>query len=145
MQSKLQNVYSEIYLYQQCEFKFSVLYVQQALIKAIALRRTKDMQVDGKRLVELPRKTISMHYVELTPEDRELYDKVEESGKEVIERFMRSGTVLQNYATVLQIILRLRQICNHSGLCPAYTQMFAGELNQKGKTIISFHPSAILL
>lgn len=103
------------------------------------------MQVDGKRLVELPRKTISMHYVELTPEDRELYDKVEESGKEVIERFMRSGTVLQNYATVLQIILRLRQICNHSGLCPAYTQMFAGELNQKGNTIISFHPSTILL
>ncbi|KAG0623190.1 hypothetical protein M758_3G155200 [Ceratodon purpureus] len=103
----------------------------QALIKAIALRRTKDMQVDGRRLVELPRKTISMHYVELTPEDRELYDKVEENGKDVIERFMKSGTVLQNYATVLQIILRLRQICNHPGLCPAYTEMFAAELNQK--------------
>jgi len=95
------------------------------------------MQVDGKRLVELPRKTILMHYVDLTPEDRELYDKVEENGKEVVERFMENGTVLQNYATVLQIILRLRQICNHSGLCPAYTEMFAAELNQKGKTIIS--------
>lgn len=103
----------------------------QALIKAIALRRTKNMQVDGRRLVELPSKTISLHSVELTPEDRELYDKVEENGKEVIERFMESGTVLQNYATVLQIILRLRQICNHSALCPAYTEMFAAELNQK--------------
>lgn len=91
------------------------------------------MQVDGRRLVELPSKTISLHSVELTPEDRELYDKVEENGKEVIERFMESGTVLQNYATVLQIILRLRQICNHSALCPAYTEMFAAELNQKGK------------
>lgn len=96
------------------------------------------MQVDGRRLVELPSKTISMHYVELTLEDRELYDKVEENGKEVIERLMNSGTVLQNYATVLQIILRLRQICNHSALCPAYTKMFAAELNQTGKTTNDF-------
>lgn len=95
------------------------------------------MQVDGKRLVELPSKTIVMHFVELNPDDRELYDKVEENGKEIIERFMRTGTVLQNYATVLEIILRLRQICNHSGLCPTYTQMVAGELIQRGNPITS--------
>lgn len=109
-------------------------------MKAIALRRTKDMQVDGKRLVELPRKTISMHYVDLSPEDREVYDKVEEIGKEVIEGYMRSGTVLQNYATVLQIILRLRQICDHAGLCPAYTEMLTAELNRKGRLFLSSLP-----
>lgn len=107
-------------------------------MKAIALRRTKDMQVDGKRLVELPRKTISMHYVDLSPEDREVYDKVEEIGKEVIEGYMKSGTVLQNYASVLQIILRLRQICDHTGLCPAYTEMLTAELNQQGRLFLSF-------
>lgn len=97
------------------------------------------MQVDGKRLVELPRKTVSMHYVDLSPEDREVYDKVEEIGKEVIEGYMRSGTVLQNYASVLQIILRLRQICDHTGLCPAYTEMLTAELNRKGtRSFLSF-------
>lgn len=104
----------------------------QALMKAIALRRTKEMQVDGQRLVELPRKTVNLHYVELSAEDREVYDKVEEDGKEVVGRFMKTGTVLQNYATVLQIILRLRQLCDHSALCPAYSEMLSAELNKKG-------------
>ncbi|KAH9547320.1 hypothetical protein CY35_11G028300 [Sphagnum magellanicum] len=98
----------------------------QALMKAIALRRTKELQVNGHRLVELPRKTVTIHYVDLAAEDREVYDKLEENGKEVIGQLVQSGTVLQNYASVLQIILRLRQICDHSALCPAYSEMLCG-------------------
>src|SRR5690606_29925931 len=29
------------------------------------------------------------------------------------DSFVKSGTVLQNYATVLELLLRLRQACNH--------------------------------
>eukprot|EP00249_Psilotum_nudum_P023028 c28730_g1_i2 orf=268-2055(+) len=97
----------------------------QALMMTIALRRSKDMRIDGKRLVDLPQKTVSIYNVELSPEDRELYDKVEWEGKQLVRQYVASGTVLQNYATVLQIILRLRQICDHSALCPLQDQLLA--------------------
>lgn len=50
--------------------------------------------MDGWRLVEFFSKMIFLYFVELILEDRELYDKVEENGKEVIECFMESGIVL---------------------------------------------------
>ncbi|KAH7425334.1 hypothetical protein KP509_11G049800 [Ceratopteris richardii] len=90
----------------------------QALLMAIALRRTKDMEVDNKRLVDLPRRTVNIHFVELDVKDRQLYDKIELEGKRLVGQYVASGTVLQNYSTILQIILRLRQICDHSDLCP---------------------------
>lgn len=90
----------------------------QALLMTIALRRTKDMKVDDKRLVDLPQRTVTVHNVDLSQEDRQLYDRVELEGKRLVGQYVASGTVLQNYSTVLQIILRLRQICDHSSLCP---------------------------
>ena len=76
------------------------------------------MKVDDKRLVDLPRRTVTVHKVELGTEDRRIYDRLELEGKRLVGQFVESGTVLQNYSTILQIILRLRQICDHSSLCP---------------------------
>lgn len=76
------------------------------------------MKVNDRRLVDLPRRTVTVHNVDLSLEDRQLYDKLELEGKRLVGQFVESGTVLQNYSTILQIILRLRQLCDHSSLCP---------------------------
>nr|ATG70975.1 DNA/RNA helicase protein [Cupressus duclouxiana] len=100
----------------------------QALMETIALRRTKDMKINGQRLVELPPKFVEIHLVELCDEERQLYDRLEAEGKKVVQHFINSGTVLNNYSTVLQILLRLRQLCDDPALCPSDVELLISSL-----------------
>ncbi|KAM5574492.1 putative SWI/SNF-related matrix-associated actin-dependent regulator of chromatin subfamily A member 3-like 1 [Rosa sericea] len=86
----------------------------QVLMATISLRRTKD-----KGLIGLPPKTIETCYVELSAEERELYDGMEGEAKSVLRNYIAAGSMMRNYSTVLSIILRLRQICTDSALCPS--------------------------
>lgn len=80
----------------------------------ISLRRTKD-----KGLIGLPPKTIETCFVELSAEERELYDRMENEAKSVVRKYIHTGSVTRNYSTVLSILLRLRQICTDLALCPS--------------------------
>lgn len=80
----------------------------------ISLRRTKD-----KGLVGLPPKTVETCFVELSAEERELYDRMESEAKSVVRNYIHTGSVTRNYSTVLSILLRLRQICTDLALCPS--------------------------
>ncbi|CAI7783833.1 unnamed protein product [Closterium sp. NIES-54] len=92
----------------------------RALVLTTALRRTKDMQVNGRPLLSLPPKTVQVLPVDLLPEDRDLYDQVQEEVRRLVGGMMAQGTLMKNYATVLEMILRLRQIADHKGLCPPH-------------------------
>jgi len=89
----------------------------QLLMRSIAMRRTKTQQVDGKPLVELPDRQVFIQPVELSLEERQLYDSMAKEGKLVIGKYFKTGTVLNNYADVLAILMRLRQLCCHPKLC----------------------------
>ncbi|KAJ6700161.1 TRANSCRIPTION TERMINATION FACTOR 2-RELATED [Salix purpurea] len=86
----------------------------QVLMATISLRRTKD-----KGVVGLPSKTVETHYIELSGEERELYDQMEAEAKGVVQNFINTDNLMRNFSTVLCIILRLRQICNDLALCPS--------------------------
>ncbi|KAJ4845681.1 hypothetical protein Tsubulata_003573 [Turnera subulata] len=86
----------------------------QVLMATISLRRTKD-----KAVLNLPSKTFETCYVELSGEERELYDQMEGEAKGVIQNFINDDSMMRNYSTVLCLILRLRQICNDLALCPS--------------------------
>lgn len=86
----------------------------QVIMATISLRRTKD-----KGLVGLPPKTIETCYVDLSAEERELYDQMEGEAKTVVRNYISADSVMNNYSTVLSIILRLRQICTDLALCPS--------------------------
>ncbi|KAJ0098974.1 hypothetical protein Patl1_21138 [Pistacia atlantica] len=86
----------------------------QVLMSTISLRRTKDKGVIG-----LPPKTVETCYVELSGEERELYDKMERMAKGVVQEYISDGSLMRNYSTVLSIVLRLRQICTNLALCPS--------------------------
>lgn len=75
------------------------------------LRRTKD-QV----LKELPPKTETLHYCELTEKQKVLYKEVAEYSKSEIFKNIDSKGVEKSYFSILTALLRLRQICCHPNL-----------------------------
>ncbi|CAK9188538.1 unnamed protein product [Ilex paraguariensis] len=86
----------------------------QVLMATISLRRMKD-----KALVGLPSKTVETCLVELSLEERELYDQIEGEARSIVRNYIAANSVMSNYSSVLSIILRLRQICTDLALCPA--------------------------
>ncbi|KAJ7054346.1 SNF2 family N-terminal domain-containing protein [Mycena amicta] len=88
----------------------------QTVFNLFLLRRMKNSMLDGKRLIELPEKTVELVSLEFSPEEREIYAQVETAQQAKFNRFLREGTVLKNYTSVLVLLLRLRQLCSHPAL-----------------------------
>ncbi|PNW72987.1 hypothetical protein CHLRE_14g614400v5 [Chlamydomonas reinhardtii] len=91
----------------------------QVLMGALALRRTKDLRVGpaGRPLVALPSKTVRLVTVDLTPEDRAKYDALELEARRIISHALATDELLDHYISVLEIILRLRQVADAGCLC----------------------------
>ncbi|CAH9127549.1 unnamed protein product [Cuscuta epithymum] len=86
----------------------------QALMETLSLRRTKD-----KTSIGLPAKTIETYFVQLSEEEREIYDKMELRAKKIIKNYMSEESSMKNYWTVVSALVRLRQICADVALVPA--------------------------
>ncbi|GAA5965007.1 hypothetical protein JCM8115_005679 [Rhodotorula mucilaginosa] len=88
----------------------------QAILRSCMLRRKKDSKLDGKELITLPPKTITMHELEFSPEEREIYEMIETRAQQKFNKFLKAGTVMRNYSHILVLLLRLRQLCIHPAL-----------------------------
>ncbi|KAK2736696.1 DNA helicase rad5 [Onygenales sp. PD_40] len=90
------------------------LNVVQTVLEPLVLRRTKTMKTpDGEPLVPLPPKTISIAEVELSTQEREIYDLIFTRAKRTFNDNVAAGTLLKSYTTIFAQILRLRQTCCH--------------------------------
>jgi SWI/SNF-related matrix-associated actin-dependent regulator of chromatin subfamily A3 len=69
-------------------------------------------------MVDLPSKTVLACHIDLSAEEREYYDQMEQEGKNKMQEFGHRDSILSNYSTVLYFILRLRQLCDDVALCP---------------------------
>jgi len=86
----------------------------QLLMDTICLRRTKtDKKSDGSPLVVLPRKTIVTREVEFTDDERLCYAIFQKYAQEIVARYHKRGELLRNYAFILVLMLRMRQLCCH--------------------------------
>ncbi|OMP07801.1 SNF2-related protein [Corchorus olitorius] len=106
----------------------------QVLIASISLRRTK-----SNDLVGLPPKKLQICYVELSAEERELYEQIVGKAKSVIQEFINDGSLMRNYTAVLGMLLRLRQICTSLALLPPDLQTLLPSSNiqvSKGEDIL---------
>jgi len=95
----------------------------QVLLGSLALRRTKDTNgPDGRPVVRLPGRRVALERCEMAAEQRAAYLRWEAFAARVVEQLDDGedgdGGLLRNYAHVLELILRLRQLCCHPGLCP---------------------------
>lgn len=86
----------------------------QSVLEPIVLRRTKAMR-DGKGqpMVPLPPKTINIEYLSFSPEEQDIYDAIYNDSQIKFSYFCQAGKVGTNYASIFQLLTRLRQICCH--------------------------------
>ncbi|KAJ1400167.1 Zinc finger, RING-type [Sesbania bispinosa] len=115
----------------------------QAVLRAIMLRRTKGLEVcpsklswgmdklgtliDGKPIITLPPKTIKLSKVDFSIEERAFYHKLEADSRSQFKAYAAAGTVNQNYANILLMLLRLRQACDHPLLVKDYDSDHVGK------------------
>ena len=85
----------------------------QALMSTVCLRRSKDMKfIDLK----LPQITPLKYPVTFLPHERERYDAFKSEAQGVLEETKaRKGD--STYSHLLEVLLRMRQTCNHWKLC----------------------------
>jgi SNF2 family DNA or RNA helicase len=78
--------------------------------------RTKDQSYNGHPILQLPTKTITLRATTFSTDERIVYDDLFNKAKNTFNKYARDGTVLNNYMKVLELLLRLRQACDHPAL-----------------------------
>uniref|UniRef100_J3M1N6 Uncharacterized protein n=2 Tax=Oryza brachyantha TaxID=4533 RepID=J3M1N6_ORYBR len=85
----------------------------QAILKIVLLRRTKETLIDGEPIIKIPPKTIQLSKIDFIKEERTFYMMLEEGSREKFKEYAAAGTIKENYANILVLLLRLRQACDH--------------------------------
>ncbi|CAA0830604.1 SNF2 domain-containing protein / helicase domain-containing protein / zinc finger protein-related [Striga hermonthica] len=85
----------------------------QVVLMNIMLRRTKGTLIDGQPIITLPPKKVHLMRVDFSIEERTFYDRLESDSRRQFKAYAAAGTVSQNYANILLMLLRLRQACDH--------------------------------
>lgn len=84
------------------------------IISSVTLRRRKTtLDSSGKPIVNLTKKTVEMVTLKPSPEEWDFYVALENQSKLKFDTFLAQGKVMNNYASVLELLLRLRQACDH--------------------------------
>jgi SWI/SNF-related matrix-associated actin-dependent regulator of chromatin subfamily A3 len=88
----------------------------QILMATVCLRRVKDMKFVDLRLPEM---TEFLHKVEFWKEEKEKYDILEMEAKGLLAKYQKGKNTngADEYRFLLEILLRMRQMCNHQSLC----------------------------
>ncbi|KAJ7437384.1 P-loop containing nucleoside triphosphate hydrolase protein [Mycena galericulata] len=64
----------------------------QAILGLFLLRRMKTTMLDGKRLIELPERSVELRSLTFSQEERDIYAMVETRQQEKFNRYLRAGT-----------------------------------------------------
>ena len=89
----------------------------QALMATICLRRKKEMKFVDLKLPELSE---YVHRIDFLDHEREKYEALQAEAKgllNTVQRNQTSGKGQDTYRHLLEVLLRLRQVCNHWKLC----------------------------
>ncbi|CAK9134605.1 unnamed protein product [Ilex paraguariensis] len=86
----------------------------KSILRPLMLRRTKDTKdKEGRPILVLPPTDIQVIDCEQTEAEHDFYDALFRRSKVQFDQFVAQGKVLHNYANILELLLRLRQCCNH--------------------------------
>jgi SNF2 family DNA or RNA helicase len=73
------------------------------------LRRCKTDVLNGKPLLELPGRHLSVVSCEFDEDERQFYLALESKVEEAMQKFVKNNEVMKNYTNVMVLLLRLRQ------------------------------------
>ncbi|GFF87517.1 putative SWI/SNF-related matrix-associated actin-dependent regulator of chromatin subfamily A member 3-like 1 [Aspergillus lentulus] len=99
----------------------------QALMSAICLRRRKDMEFVNLRLPALTSRVLRIKF---HPHEQEKYDMFQSEAKGMLMNFKSREKGGTTYSHVLEVLLRMRQVCNHWALCKHRIDALAGLLEK---------------
>ncbi|CAN6242632.1 unnamed protein product [Urochloa humidicola] len=90
------------------------LKIVRAILSPLMLRRTKETKDKiGNPILVLPPAHIGVVQREQSEQERDFYEALFRRSKVQFDKFVAQGSVLNNYANILELLLRLRQCCNH--------------------------------
>ncbi|XAR60085.1 DNA helicase [Bertholletia excelsa] len=110
----------------------------QSILRPIMLRRTKfSTDREGRPILVLPPAEVQVIHCELTEAEKDFYEALFKRSKVKFDQFVEQGRVLHNYASILELLLRLRQCCDHPFLVMSRgdTQEFS-DLNKLAKRFL---------
>ncbi len=73
------------------------------------LRRHKTDVINGKPIIELPERHISIVPCDFDEDERQFYFALENKIDEAMQKFVKNNEVMKNYTNVMVLLLRLRQ------------------------------------
>ncbi|KAL8290052.1 hypothetical protein RQP46_002991 [Phenoliferia psychrophenolica] len=89
----------------------------QLIMRHLALRRTKaSVDKDGKPILSLPPNNQKIVHLAFDPAEHAFYSSHHNRYKHDFKKLVESDSVMKNYCSILQELLRLRQICVHMSL-----------------------------
>jgi len=108
-------------------------FLLQAIMAAFTLRRRKEMAfIDLK----LPKIEEYKYAVTFTDEEKSRYDAFEKQAKGQLAKFANQGSAgsqkAKAFQTLLEILLRMRQCCNHWQLCGERVMEVMEQLEKSG-------------
>ncbi|KAK6793212.1 hypothetical protein RDI58_006665 [Solanum bulbocastanum] len=116
----------------------------KAILRPLMLRRTKDTKdKDGRAILVLPPTDIQVIQCTQSEAERDFYDALFKRSKVQFDQFVAQGKVLHNYANILELLLRLRQCCNHPFLVMSRSdnQEFA-DLDKLARRFLETNPDS---
>ncbi|KAL5003162.1 SNF2 family N-terminal domain-containing protein [Aspergillus recurvatus] len=109
----------------------------QALMSTICLRRRKDMSFVNLRLPPLTSRVLRIKF---HPHEQEKYEMFQSEAKGMLLDF-KSNKTSTTYSHLLEVILRLRQVCNHWALAKNRLDKLAAILDKH--QVVSLTPENI--
>ena len=91
----------------------------QTILQSILLRRTKTQKINNTPIVTLPPRIMKVRKIPFMKEEEDFYKALWANAKTKFNKYVEVGTVLRNYAHILELLLRLRQACDHPNLVVA--------------------------
>ncbi|WVR05014.1 hypothetical protein IAU60_002026 [Kwoniella sp. DSM 27419] len=88
----------------------------QAILRTCSIRRTKDSELNGRKILQLPLKVTEVVRLEFTDEERQIYAAIEGKFQVRFNSFLKKGTVMKHYSIMLVMLMRLRQLTCHPWL-----------------------------
>ncbi|XP_020527312.1 putative SWI/SNF-related matrix-associated actin-dependent regulator of chromatin subfamily A member 3-like 2 isoform X1 [Amborella trichopoda] len=122
------------------------LKIVQTILRPIMLRRTKSStDKEGRPMLVLPPADVEVIYCELTEAEKDFYEALFKRSKVKFDQFVEQGRVLHNYASILELLLRLRQCCDHPFLVMSRgdTQEYS-DLNKLAKRFLKVGQDALI-
>ncbi|KAJ8453572.1 hypothetical protein ONZ45_g19661 [Pleurotus djamor] len=91
--------------------------IVQVILESILLRREKNSKdSDGKPIVDLPPKHVTVEALNFSSLERKLYDSIYITAKKNFDQLNAKGLVTKNYTHILAMLMRLRRAVLHPAL-----------------------------